>query len=389
MFKHSAIYRFLATCVFCATIILMMPIEAAASRLPDTLRFGGLTYLKRVERLYHNKARLILINENQQSPYVMAELFDRQVSFANNAGKTVKTDSFPQTPSFAYSKTGNWLYLWGRKGSSSNFYRLYGPKGVVLFEKVMPSSGTEPSTGVPIESATKFIKQIWPEGLLEIVDSSGTVLHSVKPLTENVSADFLYDSDLDEKTIFLAASPGEYTELVCYNSDLVEQRRLRLSYTSAVSLVAGRTGRFALVNFFDVGEGRPIQVITPSLETPYKISYPMVGRLSRDENYFGVARANKEVLLLKTDSWEPIVKIDSTALLARANAGDWNDLEFSDDSRFMLGLSDGVMFVVDIEKRTWEFIDFPYTFGQARLFNNSIDLYFTGEYGWVLYRLNR
>jgi hypothetical protein len=102
-----------------------------------------------------------------------------------------------------------------------------------------------------------------------------------------------------------------------------------------------------------------------------------------------VASLNKEVLLLRTDSWEPIVKIDSTALISKPNAGTWKDLEFSDDNRFMLGLSDGIMLVVDIEKRTWEFIDFPYAFWKARLFNNSIDLYFTGDYGWVLYRLNR
>jgi len=329
------------------------------------------------------------MNESQPVPYVMAELFNTHVSFSNPQGKTVKTDSFPQPPQFAYSKTGSWLYVWGRRNYANNFYRLYGPKGVVLFEKIMPSSGTEPSTGVPTEKATEFIKEIWPEGLFEVVDSSGIVLHSVKPLTEDVQADFIYDSDLDGKYIFLAASPGEYTDLVCYNSDLIEQRRLRVSYISAVSLTASRTGRFAMVNFFDIGEGRPILIITPSLEIPYKVTYPLVGRFSQDETYFGTARINNEVLLLRTDSWEPIVKIDSTALLSKPNAGNWKDLEFSDDGRFMLGLSDGILLCVDIANRTWEFIEFPYNFRQARLFNQSIDLYFTGDYGWVMYRLNR
>lgn len=375
--------------VFGAIIIAGLSADLYASRLPDTLRLGGQVYLKRVERLYNNRARLVLMNESQPVPYVMAELFNTHVSFSNPQGKTVKTDSFPQPPQFAYSKTGSWLYVWGRRNYANNFYRLYGPKGVVLFEKIMPSSGTEPSTGVPTEKATEFIKEIWPEGLFEVVDSSGIVLHSVKPLTEDVQADFIYDSDLDGKYIFLAASPGEYTDLVCYNSDLIEQRRLRVSYISAVSLTASRTGRFAMVNFFDIGEGRPILIITPSLEIPYKVTYPLVGRFSQDETYFGTARINNEVLLLRTDSWEPIVKIDSTALLSKPNAGNWKDLEFSDDGRFMLGLSDGILLCVDIANRTWEFIEFPYNFRQARLFNQSIDLYFTGDYGWVMYRLNR
>ncbi len=389
MFKANFPFRIILAIVFGAIIIAGLSADLYASRLPDTLRLGGQVYLKRVERLYNNRARLVLMNESQPVPYVMAELFNTHVSFSNPQGKTVKTDSFPQPPQFAYSKTGSWLYVWGRRNYANNFYRLYGPKGVVLFEKIMPSSGTEPSTGVPTEKATEFIKEIWPEGLFEVVDSSGIVLHSVKPLTEDVQADFIYDSDLDGKYIFLAASPGEYTDLVCYNSDLIEQRRLRVSYISAVSLTASRTGRFAMVNFFDIGEGRPILIITPSLEIPYKVTYPLVGRFSQDETYFGTARINNEVLLLRTDSWEPIVKIDSTALLSKPNAGNWKDLEFSDDGRFMLGLSDGILLCVDIANRTWEFIEFPYNFRQARLFNQSIDLYFTGDYGWVMYRLNR
>jgi hypothetical protein len=389
MINKNVSHKILAITIIGAAIIVGLATDTFASRLPDTLRFGSLTYLKRVERMYNNRARLVLINENEQPPYVMAELFDRFVSFSNLSGKTIKTDSFPQPPSFAYSKTGRWLYIWGRKDYTNNFYRLYGPRGVVLFEKVMPSSGTEPATGMPTETGGNFIKEVWPEGLLEIVDSTGIAQHSVKPLTEDVQADFLYDSDLGEKNIFLVASPGEYTELVCYNSDLVEQRRQRVSFTSAVALTASRNGRFAMVNFFDVGEGRPILIITPSLDIPYKVSYPLVGRFSYDENYFGTARINGEVLLLRTDSWEPIVKIDSTALISRPSAGNWKDIEFSDDGRFMFGLSDGIMLVVDIEKRTWEFIDFPYNFRQARLFKQSIDLYFTGDYGWVLYRLSR
>jgi hypothetical protein len=381
--------KLIAATIIGATIIVGLTADAFASRLPDTLRLGGQVYLKRVERLYSNRARLVLMNESQPVPYVMAELFNTHVSFSNPQGKTVKTDSFPQPPQFAYSKTGSWLYVWGRRNYANNFYRLYGPKGVVLFEKIMPSSGAEPSTGIPTEKADGFIKEVWPEGLFELVDSSGIVQHSVKPLTEDVQADFIYDSDLEGKFIFLAASPGEYTELVCYNSDLIEQRRLRVSYISAVSLTASRNGRFAMVSFFDIGEGRPILIITPSLEIPYKVTYPLVGRFSQDENYFGTARINNEVLLLRTDSWEPIVKIDSTALLSKPNAGNWKDLEFSDDGRFMLGLSDGILLCVDIANRTWEFIEFPYNFRQARLFNQSIDLYFTGDYGWVLYRLNR
>jgi hypothetical protein len=389
MFSKSVSHKILSIAIIGVAIIIGLATDTIASRLPDTLRFGGLTYLKRVERLYNNRARLVLIDENQQPPYVMAELFNTHVSFSNALGKTVKTDSFPQAPGFAYSKTGSWLYVWGKKDYTNNFYRLYGPKGTVLLEKVMPSSGTEPSTGMPTEKADAFIKEVWPEGLLEIIDTSGAMQHSVKPLSGEIQADFLYDSDLGENNIFLVASPGEFTDLICYNSDLVEQRRQTVSYTSAVSLTASRGGRFAMVNFFDVGEGRPLLIITPALEIPYKVSYPLVGRFSYDDNYFGTARINDEVLLLRTDSWEPIVKIDSTALISKPNAGNWKDIEFSDDGRFMFGLSDGIMLVIDIEKRTWEFIDFPYNFRQARLFNHSIDLYFTGDYGWVLYQLSR
>jgi hypothetical protein len=98
--------------------------------------------------------------------------------------------------------------------------------------------GTEPSTGVPTEKANEFIKEVWPEGIFELVDSSGIVKHSVKPLSDDTQADFIYDYDIEGKNIFLAASPGDYTELICYNSDLVEQRRLRVSYISAFSLIA-------------------------------------------------------------------------------------------------------------------------------------------------------
>jgi len=389
MFKSNIYRKIFAVSIVAAVSIFGFSGELRASRLPDTLRLAGQVYLKRVERLYNNRARLVLIDESRPVPYIMAELFNTHISFSNQLGKIVKTDSFQQPPEFVYSKTGNWLYVWGRKNYANNYYRMYGPKGVVLFEKIMPSSGTEPSTGVPTEKANEFIKEVWPEGIFELVDSSGIVKHSVKPLSDDTQADFIYDYDIEGKNIFLAASPGDYTELICYNSDLVEQRRLRVSYISAFSLIASRNGRFAMVSFFDIGEGRPILIITPSLDTPYKISYPLVGRFSRDENYFGAARVNNEVILLRTDSWEPIVKIDSTALLSKPNAGSWKNLEFSDDTRFMLGLSDEVLLCVDINNRSWELIDFPYNFRQARLYNQSIDLYFTGDYGWALYRLNR
>lgn len=389
MFKANVSHKIISAILFGLIVLVGLSADLYASRLPDTLKLGGQVYLKRVERFYNNRARLVLINENQPSPYIMAELFDNRVSFSNQLGKIVKTDSFPQPPQFAYSKTGSWLYVWGRRNYANNYYRLYGPKGVVLFEKLMPSSGTEPSTGVPTESATEFIKEVWPDGLFEIVDTSGIVQHSVKPLSEDVQADFIYDSDMAEKNIFLAASPGEYSELICYDKDLIEQRRLKVSYISAISVTASRNGRFAMVNFFDIGEGRPIIIVKPSLEIPYKVTYPTVGRFSQDENYFGTARINGEVLLLRTDSWEPVIKIDSAALLSKPNAGNWKDVEFSDDGRYMLGLSDGVLLCVDIANRTWELIDFPYAFRQARLFDQSVDLYFTGDFGWTLYRLNR
>jgi hypothetical protein len=384
--KHNSVLKIWAFGIFILLAILDFFPAASASRLPDTLRFGDVAYIKRVEKLYHNKARLILINEKQQTAFVMAELFEKHVSFLNPAGNTVKTDSFPQPPSFAYSKTGSWLYLWGRKNDANYYYRIYGANGDILFEKSLPPSGSEPSTGTPLENITGFIKTVWPEGVLALVDSAGDMLYSARPLEDNSQANFLFDTDLNENAIFVAASPGDYTEFISYNGHLVEQKRTTLPLNGAFSISASDDGRFAMVNFYDTGEGWPLVVMSATGQNLYQVPFPKTYAMSSDANYLGLARANNELILLKTDSWETIVRVDSAAVAAWTHSGSWKNIEFSDDTRYMLALSDGVLLCIDILNRTWKALDFPYAFWQARLLNKSTDLYLTGDYGWVLYK---
>jgi hypothetical protein len=389
MLKREKINKNWRAGIFIVIAILSFAPAASPSRLPDTLRFGGVSYIKRIEKLYHNKARLILINEKQQPAYVMAELFDKHVSFLNQAGKVVKTDSFPQSPSFTYSKTGKWLYLWGRKNYANYFYRLYGPGGKVSFEKVMPSSGAEPSTGIPLEDPSEFIKLIAADGIMALVDTAGDILYSAKPMSDSAQANLLFDSDLNGNAIFAVASPGEYTEFISYNGHLVEQRRAMLDLGDAISISSAHDGRFALVDFFDASGGWPLVVISSTGQKLFQISFPKASKLSEDDQYLGVGRGNTEIQLIKTDAWETIVRIDSTSLAPWPYSGAWKSIDFSDDNRFMLALSEGVLLFIDVQKREWQAIDFPYSFWQARLVNGSTDLYIIGDYGWVLYKMLR
>ena len=336
MSKNIPCRRWVIAVFTIASSIVVFDDSCDASRIPDTLRFSGLTFVKKLERAYHVSPRLILVNERQNPAYVMAELFEKSVAFLNKQGKVVTIDSFATEPGFAASKYGDWLYLWGRKNYADSFHRIYGPAGKILFEKIAPSTGNEPSTGIPLKVPGDFLKINSLECEIDIIDTSGNIIHTARPLQDGATGNIIYDTDSSGNMLFVAVSPGDYTIFTYYDASLVEQRHAVLTLNNAILLSAAGDGRFALINFYDAGEGWPLLAVSSAGERLFQISYPKAWSISGNNKFLAVADGAGEVSLINTNTWQSILKIDTLMLIQAGIRGDWRSIDFSDDSEYLL-----------------------------------------------------
>jgi hypothetical protein len=388
MFKGQVGHKNLVV-AYTAILVIVLSSATIASSLPDTLKFGNQVYVKSLERLYHNRAKLILINESEQPNYVMAELFNQHVSFLNQQGRVVRTDTLPTPPYFIASKTGRWLYLWGKKDAGNAYNRIYGSDGQLLFNKSSAFSGTEPPFGIPIEDALLFLKDDWSGKDLQLIDNEEQIVASVQPMGKDHEGKILYASDLRGDNIFIATASADSTAFICYDSRLIELSRAGLPLNEVTSLASSFDGRFALLRFSESGDARILVIMSNGGKKLFELDNAKICKISKDGNYLGVTDFEGGISLISTINWETILHIDSASVTGNDKTGTWRSVNFSDDGRFMIILGESQMTLIDIQNKSWNFIGFLNSFSEAKLINDSSGLIITGEMGWMLYRQNR
>ncbi len=354
--------------------------QVFASRLPDTLRFGDTVYAKHLERLYHNEAKFIIINESGDHDYVMASLFRDHVAFFNPQGDIIKTDSLPAEPRFNYSKTGRWLFLWGDYDELNNYYRLYNQYGEVLFDTVSPPRSYESRFGMPLEKSLRFLRPGSPEVTLTMLDRNGNPLAGVSPLGYGAKKRYFYVSDANDEHVYLTVSADTATVFIRYNIDLVEQYRTIIPFKEVGSLRTSAKGGYVLIRVADVRRGHPMIITDQSGEPLFEIPYPQIVKISRDES-----------LLAYTTSMGAFEVVDivtgKTIIKPRVSPEtEWSDINFSGDGKRLVAFDGYKIVLVNLETVSWFVAPFPFAFFQATLINGSDNLVFTGDFGWVVYQ---
>jgi hypothetical protein len=354
--------------------------KSNASRLPDTLRFGDIIYIKQAERLYLDEAKFIVINESGSYDFVMASLFKDHIEFFDSTGSLIKTDSLPGEPRFNFSKTGRWLFIWGKYDEQNNYYRLYEPGGVSAIDTIMTPEGYEPAFGIPLEKSQRFLKPGFPEVKLSLFDRSGNPLGGVSPLGYGATGQLFFADDLNEEYIFVTVTLDTISVFIRYNGNLAEKFRLAFPHKKVIALRCSPSGQYVLIRIIDEYNRQPMFVTDPNANSLFLIEYPRIVKFSGDEKYLAFSQADKKIIVVTTQTWEPVMALDI------GTETDWTDLNFSKGENFLVAFDGAKIVLVDLNSLSWQVAQFPFAFFQAALINDAENLAFTGDFGWVVYK---
>jgi hypothetical protein len=391
--KISSAFSILASAL---AVITALP-STVQSRPPDTLDFGFIKYAKKLEMLFRDPVRHVLINDAGSKPFPYALLFDAKIVFLNKRGSIISESVLP---SATYMKAGEsqnskYILVYGHIADSKyGFVRVFDNAGQLLYAADSVEYHAQRDAPLPLEKPVRLLSAGGPgEIIIDGLDESEPPITEALFTSENYEdgeTHFALSSKANEfltvvnKYQIPTGKPEDNPEFHRIDGDLRRIASMTLPY-----LLIDEIGYFPRSQFCYVKaelEDGKNQMIILDLNGNEHHRFPggSILRFAARANLFLQVQRSGKPTLIDATSWESVRIIEK--LTARFP---WVDAAISPDGRYSLFYNDDELAIFETRGNRLAKLSFPYSFKRCFISEKGGRIILAGDFGFVVYDLSR
>ena len=371
-------------------VLLFMTSGITMALPPNILDFSFAKYIRRMEKLFHDKVVHVCIVKKDGMIFPSAIVFESKIVFLDDNGNQTSEQVFGPLMETRVTESvdGNYIYVFGAfKDRPGGINRIYSHDGKVLLEKDSSDRIGIKGLGIPVEGK-KFLV-LAKDGELSLTNFKGDVIANKKILDKEKGedGDIEVAATQDGNKIFAGANrlilpPADNKQLpilYSFDSNLNILSQDSSSFLMILDLQCTPNGKFLVIKAEADGNRSPLVITDSGYRPLLSLENAHSVKFSADNNYLIYEPRVGPPNIISCSNWQVFYQP------AISNDYPWLDTDISDDGSKAFLFNGVEILIIDSQKKEWHSASFPYSFMNCRISGNSHRLILMGEFGFVVY----
>lgn len=378
------------TALLTIIVILFLTSGISLALPPNILDFSSSKYVRRMEKLFHDKVVHVCIVKKDGMIFPSAIVFEGKIDFLDDNGNQTSEQTFGPLMETRVTESvdGNYIYVFGAfKDRPGGINRIYSHDGKVILEKNTSDRIGIKGLGIPVEGK-KFLV-LAREGELSLTDFKGDVVATKKILDKEKGedGDIEVAATRDGDKIFAGANkfrlpPADNKQLpiiYSFDSNLNVLSQDSSSFLMILDLQCTPNGKFLVIRAEADSNRSPLVITNSSFHPLLSLENAHSVKFSADDHFLIFEPRVGPPQIISCSNWQvlykPSISIDDP----------WLDTDISDNGSKAILFNGNEILIIDSQKKEWHSASFPYSFMNCRISGNGHRLILMGEFGFVVY----